>query len=84
MNTFVQNIKVRQILKSPYAEGLYRLNYNTIMSPVDMYIKATDMQLIKNVHAKTDHLWFTMVYNQRMNSYMIKKQPEKRILVAIR
>lgn len=61
MNPLVQNIKVRQILKSPHAEGLYRLNYNTIMSPVDMFIRATDMQLIKNIHAKTDHLWFTMV-----------------------
>lgn len=84
MNPLVQNIKVRQILKSPYAEGLYRLNYNTIMSPVDMFISATDMQLIKNIHAKTDRLWFTMVYNQRMNSHMLKKQPEKRILVATR
>lgn len=53
MNPLVQNIKVKQILKSPHAEGLYRLNYNTIMSPVDMFIRATDMQLIKNIHAKT-------------------------------
>ena len=40
------------ILKSPHAEGLYRLNYNTIISPVAMYISGTDMQLIKNVRAK--------------------------------
>lgn len=84
MNTLVQNIKVRKILKIPYGESLYRLNYNTIMSPMGMYIRATDMQLIKNIHAKTDRLWFTMVYNQRMNSYMLKKQPEKLILVATR
>ncbi|XP_076235764.1 uncharacterized protein LOC143180116 [Calliopsis andreniformis] len=42
------------ILKSPHAEGLYRLNYNTIISPVGMYIRGTDLQLIKNVHAKRD------------------------------
>ena len=40
------------ILKSPHAEGLYRLNYNTIISPVGMYIRGTDMQLIKNVRAR--------------------------------
>ncbi|XP_071862703.1 uncharacterized protein [Bombus fervidus] len=61
MNTPVQNTKVRHILKSPHAEGLYRLNYNTIMSPVGMYIRGTDMQLIKNVHAKTDNLLLTPV-----------------------
>ena len=40
------------IVKSPHAKGLYRLNYNTIISPVGMYIRGTDMQLIKNVRAK--------------------------------
>lgn len=44
------------ILKSPHAEGLYRLNYNTIISPVGMYIRGTDMQLIKNVRAKKSGL----------------------------
>ncbi|XP_076642099.1 uncharacterized protein LOC143352937 [Halictus rubicundus] len=44
------------ILKSPHVKGLYRLNYNTIVSPVGMYIRGTDMQLIKNVRAKTDGL----------------------------
>lgn len=48
--------KTGNILKSPHAEGLYRLNYNTIISPVGMYIRGTDMQLIKNVRAKTDNL----------------------------
>ncbi|XP_076375745.1 uncharacterized protein LOC143258961 isoform X2 [Megalopta genalis] len=47
------------ILKSPHAKGLYRLNYNTIVSPVGMYIRGTDMQLIKNVHAKTDDMLLT-------------------------
>ncbi|XP_076675978.1 uncharacterized protein LOC143373062 isoform X2 [Andrena cerasifolii] len=40
------------IVKSPHAKGLYRLNYNTIISPVGMYIRGTDMKLIKNVRAK--------------------------------
>ena len=61
MNSPVKDTKVRHILKSPHAEGLYRLNYNTIMSPVGMYIRGTDMQLIKNVRAKTDHLLLTPV-----------------------
>ena len=61
MNSPIKDTKVRHILKSPHAEGLYRLNYNTIMSPVGMYIRGTDMQLIKNVHAKTDHLLLTPV-----------------------
>ncbi|XP_012339867.1 rhoGEF domain-containing protein gxcJ-like isoform X2 [Apis florea] len=52
---------VKHIVKSPHAEGLYRLNYNTIISPVGMYIRGTDTQLIKNVHAKTDHLLLTPV-----------------------
>ncbi|XP_031839709.1 uncharacterized protein LOC116430134 isoform X2 [Nomia melanderi] len=47
------------ILKSPHAKGLYRLNYNKIISPVGMYIRGTDMQLIKNVHAKPDDLLLT-------------------------
>lgn len=52
---------VKHIVKSPHAEGLYRLNYNTIISPVGMYIRGTDTQLIKNIHAKTDHLLLTPV-----------------------
>lgn len=49
----------KHILKSPHAEGLYRLNYNTIISPVGMYIRGTDMQLLKNVRAKTTRLHVT-------------------------
>ncbi|XP_043798273.1 uncharacterized protein LOC122717866 isoform X2 [Apis laboriosa] len=52
---------VKHIVKSPHAEGLYRLNYNTIISPVGMYIRGTDTQLIKNIHAKTDQLLLTPV-----------------------
>ena len=54
-----RNTTRNHILKSPHAEGLYRLNYNTIISPVGMYIRGTDMQLIKNVRAKTDDLLLT-------------------------
>ncbi|XP_017757047.1 PREDICTED: uncharacterized protein LOC108548545 [Eufriesea mexicana] len=61
MHSPVKHTKVRHILKSPHAEGLYRLNYNTVISPVGMYIRGTDMQLIKNVRAKTDNLLLTPV-----------------------
>lgn len=61
MHSPAKDTKVRHILKSPHAEGLYRLNYNTVISPVGMYIRGTDMQLIKNVHAKTDNLLLTPV-----------------------
>ncbi|XP_076303433.1 uncharacterized protein LOC143221796 isoform X2 [Lasioglossum baleicum] len=44
----------KHIFKSPHATGLYRWNYNTVVSPVGMYIRGTDMQLIKNVRPKTD------------------------------
>ncbi|KOC64881.1 hypothetical protein WH47_04469 [Habropoda laboriosa] len=59
MHSPVENTAKYHILKSPHAKGLYRLNYNTIISPVGMYIKGTDMQLIKNVHAKKDRLLLT-------------------------
>lgn len=69
----MKNTMESHILKSPHAEGLYRLNYNTIISPVGMYIRGTDMQLIKNVRAKRDDLLLTPV---RKN---LKKSPNKNL-----
>lgn len=44
---------------SPHAKSIYRhmgLNYDTVISPVGMYIKGTNPQLIKNVRLKTNKM----------------------------
>ncbi|CAK9826069.1 hypothetical protein ANTRET_LOCUS3974 [Anthophora retusa] len=59
MNSPVENTARNHILESPHVKGLYRLNYNTVLSPIGMYIRGTDMQLIKNVRPKKDRLLLT-------------------------
>ncbi|KZC07468.1 hypothetical protein WN55_08239 [Dufourea novaeangliae] len=79
MGSLPQNTVKEHILKSPHAKGLYRLNYNTVVSPVGMYIRGTDMQLIKNVRAKTDGLLLTPVKkNVERSPSRISKQSTPR------
>ncbi|XP_053999383.1 uncharacterized protein LOC128887471 isoform X1 [Hylaeus anthracinus] len=47
-------------IESSASQG-HRKNLNTVVSPVGMYIRGTDMQLIKNVRARKGGLLFTPV-----------------------
>ncbi|XP_076760669.1 uncharacterized protein LOC143429107 [Xylocopa sonorina] len=73
------------ILKSPHLEGLYRSDYNTVVSPVGMYIRGTNMPLIKNVRPKTNRLFSTPVKHsiKRSPSGNLKqKTPVKNVIKA--
>ncbi|XP_046752693.1 uncharacterized protein LOC124415968 [Diprion similis] len=45
--------------KSPSSPGIMRVNYDTVESPVAMYIKGTEPNLIKNVKSKTNERMLT-------------------------
>ncbi|XP_076619839.1 uncharacterized protein LOC143341102 [Colletes latitarsis] len=49
-----KDTKEENILKNSNARGLCKTNYNTVTSPIGMYIRGTDIQLVKNIRAKTD------------------------------
>ncbi|XP_076175490.1 uncharacterized protein LOC143150853 isoform X1 [Ptiloglossa arizonensis] len=61
MDSPIKDTREKNILESLHEKGPGRLNYDNIISPVGMYIRGTDMQLIKNVRAKTDGLLLTPV-----------------------
>ncbi|XP_046603108.1 uncharacterized protein LOC124296797 isoform X1 [Neodiprion virginianus] len=45
--------------KSPSSPGIMRVNYDSVESPVAMYIKGTEPNLIKNVKSKTNERMLT-------------------------
>lgn len=54
--------KLKELNGSPHARSIYRqmgLNYDSIVSPVGMYIRGTDPHLTKNLRPKTDEMLLT-------------------------
>ena len=53
------NKESRRIMRSPHCPGLFRLGYDTVISPVGMYIRGTDVNLIQNVPEEKDEMLLT-------------------------
>ncbi|XP_043253074.1 uncharacterized protein LOC122397757 [Colletes gigas] len=73
-----KDTKEENISKNSHARGPRKTSYNTVTSPIGMYIRGTDMQLIKNIHAKTDDVSLQFVKrNDKASSNRNSKQTTK-------
>ncbi|XP_032664075.1 uncharacterized protein LOC116840872 isoform X2 [Odontomachus brunneus] len=67
---------------SPSTQSICRrmgLNYDSVISPVGMYIKGTNPHLIKNLRPKTDEMLLTPRRKERMQSTSTKAEMKFRL-----